>query len=58
MPGGVFIARGVAGIQHDSVVLAHQIATIDRRYLDACIGTVPRSLMARVDEALRLVLNL
>jgi mRNA-degrading endonuclease toxin of MazEF toxin-antitoxin module len=58
MPGSVFLSRGVAGLRRDSVVLAHQLATVDRRYLDGLIGLVPPSLMTKVDDALRLVLDL
>jgi mRNA interferase MazF len=58
MPGSVFIAHGVAGLRRDCVVLAHQIATIDRGHLDGRIGMLPPSLMAQVDDALRLVLAL
>ena len=58
MPGAVFVPKGVAGLRRDSVVLAHQVATIDRAYLDGRIGELPHTLMMRVDDALRLVLNL
>lgn len=58
LPGSVHLARGVAGLDHDSVVLAHQIASVDRGYLDDCIGVVPHTLMRQVDAAMRLVLDL
>ena len=58
MPGSVFVARGIGGLRRDSVVLAHQIATIDRGYLDGLLGSLPHTIMSQVDAALRLVLNL
>ncbi len=53
----LFIAKGVAGLRRTSVVLAHQVATVDRGYLDGMIGVVPQTLMSPVDRALRLVLG-
>lgn len=57
MPGSVFVARGVAGRPRDSVVQAHQVATVDRSHLDGLVGVLPQNLMAQVDDALRLVLG-
>ncbi len=58
MPGAVFVSNGVAGLRHDSVVLAHQVATVDRVFLDGVVGVLPNTLMAKVDDALRLVLDI
>ena len=58
MPGGVFLPKGTGGLRRDSVVLAHQVATIDRADLDRRLGVLPGGLMNQVNDALRLALDL
>jgi len=58
MPGGVFLPKSAGGLPRDSVVLAHQLATVDRSHLDGQLGTLPAGLMNQVNEALRLALTI
>lgn len=57
MPGNVFVPRGTGGLRRDSVVNVTQLATIDRRLLDAAAGRLPTTLLEAVDAGLRLVLG-
>jgi mRNA interferase MazF len=58
MPGNVFVPATVAGLAQDSVVNVTQLATVDRRYLEARIGVLPARLLDDVDRGLRLLLAL
>lgn len=58
LPMHVRILAEGSGLQRDSVVLAEQIRTIDKRRLRERIGRISPSDMTSVDEALRLSLGL
>jgi mRNA interferase MazF len=58
MPGNVFVPATVAGLPQDSVVNVTQLATVDRRYLEARIGVLPARLLGDVDRGLRSLLAL
>jgi len=58
VPGNVFVPAGTAGLDQDSVVDVTQLATVDRRYLEARIGELPAWLLDEVDRGLRRVLAL
>ena len=45
------------GLMKDSVILAEQIRTLDKRRLRERIGTIAPEVMNRVDEALRISLG-
>ena len=57
-PGNVLLRSHQTGLQKDSVANVSQIATVDRRFLTERIGELPGSLLQRIDEGLRLVLDL
>ncbi|GAK30916.1 transcriptional regulator [Weissella oryzae SG25] len=48
----------VTGVARDSVILAEQIRTIDKRRLQDKLGILPKSLMDKVDQALIISLGL
>lgn len=52
------IPRGTGGLTADSVVLFHQVTTIDRRRLRTHVGTLDTETIAQVDKGLLKVLAL
>lgn len=58
-PNEVLLAKGVAGLEAESIVLAHQIRTISKHRLLNCLGSISeKSLQIMIDDALRVHLNL
>ena len=57
-PGNTLLPRRTTGLRRDSVANASQIATVNKSDLDEMIGTLPRSLLDAVDQALRWFLHL
>ena len=57
LPTHVPIACEGTGLQRDSVVLAEQIRTLDKRRLRERIGTLRPEVMARVGEAVKVSLG-
>jgi mRNA interferase MazF len=58
LPGNVSVPADTAGLDADSVVNLTQIATVDRRALEECVGVLPDWLMAHVDTGLARALAL
>ena len=57
-PINVNISKGVAGLKENSTALLSQIRTIDKSSLENKIGHLPESYMSKVDEAIRVSLEL
>jgi mRNA interferase MazF len=58
-PNEALLKKGIAGLDADSIVLAHQIRTISKQRLMLCLGEVQDSnLKAQINDALRVHLNL
>lgn len=58
LPTHVTIRAGETGLSRDSVAMAEQLRTLDKRRLGERIGKLPAEEMLRVDEALRVSLDL
>lgn len=58
MPTHIEIDAGGFGLSRDSVVLAEQIRTIDKRRLKEKIGHLDENLMDKVNEALEISFGL
>ncbi|HIS00898.1 MAG TPA: type II toxin-antitoxin system PemK/MazF family toxin [Candidatus Excrementavichristensenella intestinipullorum] len=58
LPTHVQVNAGAQGLARDSVVLAEQIRTIDKRRLKERIGRLPQEEMERIDQALRVSMGL
>ncbi len=52
LPTHIEISANEFGLSKDSVILAEQVRTVDKRRLREKIGTLDERQMARVDEAL------
>ena len=57
LPTHVPVAREGTGLMKDSVVLAEQIRTLDKRRLRERIGVLKPEVMARVSEAVKISLG-
>ena len=57
-PGNVALAAGAAGLSKDSVVIVSQVATLDQRHLTERVGRLDLTTQGRVDDGLRLALDL
>jgi mRNA interferase MazF len=57
-PTAVLLAKGTAGLRQESVVLCHQVTTLDRSKLTDRIGELPAAALRRVSEGLRAALAL
>ena len=56
--GNVFLPASESGLARDSVVNVTAVAAVDRREIEARVGTVPLWTMQKIDTGLRLVLGL
>ena len=56
--GNVLLTAEQSGLTRDSVVLVCQVTTIDRDVLTESVGAVPRRALERIDEGLKLALDL
>jgi mRNA interferase MazF len=52
------LSKKMAGLPKDSVANVSQVVTIDRYFLADYSGSLPASIMQRIDDGLRLVLSL
>ncbi|MBI4298440.1 MAG: type II toxin-antitoxin system PemK/MazF family toxin [Chloroflexi bacterium] len=57
-PFEVLIPGGIAGLTRDSRIKANQIRTIDRHRLVGLRGSLPLHYLPKVEQALRIHLNL
>ena len=59
-PGPTFvrIEKGEAGLPKDSLVVCHQLRTVDESRLGKVYGQVRQETMLKVKEALRIVLDM
>jgi mRNA interferase MazF len=57
-PTAIDLPAGSGGLARQSVVLCHQVTTIDRQKLHKAIGTLPPTFLARVNAGLRTALDL
>lgn len=57
-PGNVALARSHTKLRVESVALACQVMTVDRRFMTERVAALPAQVMRRIDGGLRLVLAL
>ena len=57
-PGNVLLPTKQSGLSLDSVINVMQLLTIDRRLLTEFIHHLPVTLLAQIDDGLRIVINL
>ena len=57
-PGNVRLPSKKTGLSKESVANVSQIVTLDRRFLTEKVGKLDQSIILRVEEGIRLVLDL
>jgi mRNA interferase MazF len=57
-PGNVLLRGGASGLKRDSVVNVSQILVVDKVELSSRVGVLRPEMQRKVDEGLRLVLDL
>lgn len=57
-PGNILLSTKKSKLPKDSVINVSQLITIDKSFLTEKINTLPHSIMAKVDDGIRLVLEL
>lgn len=57
-PTAVILPAGAGGLTEESVALCHQVTTLDRRKLGDLLGALDSDQLRRVDEGLKVALNL
>ncbi len=57
-PGNILLPSDYTDLPNDSVANVSQVVTIDKSYLDECVGVLPNRFVRLIDEGLRLVLDL
>ena len=58
MPGNTLLPRAASGLSKDCVANITQIVTLERSLLTETAGKLPRDLLHRVEEGMRLLLGL
>jgi mRNA interferase MazF len=56
--GNVLLPSQVTGLPKDSVANVSQVFTIDKTFLQDCVGTLPAYIQEEIDEGLRTVMYL
>jgi mRNA interferase MazF len=56
-PGNVVLPASESGLPRDSVINVSQLLTLDKTMLDAYVNRLSAGTMARLDEGIRLVLD-
>ncbi len=57
-PGNILLSTKKSKLPKESVINISQLITIDKSFLTEKISTLPTSIMAKVDEGVRLILQL
>lgn len=58
IPGNLPLERSVSGLDKMSVVNFSQLATIDKANLTSQVGMLPKTMLEKVDDCLKLVLDI
>jgi mRNA interferase MazF len=57
-PTAVALPAGTAGLNKASIVLCHQITTLDRSKIGRRIGTLPKDLLSEVEDGIRAAIDI
>jgi mRNA interferase MazF len=57
-PGNVSLPKSQCGLERDSVANVSQLYTIDKSRLTDYIATLPENFIYKIEQGLRLILNL
>lgn len=57
-PGNIILSKKDSKLPKKSVINVSQIVTLDKSYLTKCVGTISKNIMYRVENGIKLVLDL
>ena len=57
-PSAILLTQGTAGLRKDSVVLCHQVTTLDRAKLLHRIGTLSPKALSLIEDGLKAAMDL
>jgi mRNA interferase MazF len=57
-PGNVILSKKNSNLPKKSVVNVSQIVTLDKSYLTECVGAISKNLMGKVENGIKLVLEI
>ncbi len=57
-PGNVILSKKDSNLPKKSVVNVSQIVTLDKSYLTECVGAISKNLMGKVENGIKLVLEI
>lgn len=57
-PGNVLLPKGVSNLPKESVINVSQIITIDKSFLTECVGAVSKGCLRKVEDGIKLILDL
>ncbi|MFH1288715.1 MAG: type II toxin-antitoxin system PemK/MazF family toxin [bacterium] len=57
-PGNVFLSKSDSNLTKESVINVSQVIALDKSFLTECVGTINKMLVKKVENGLKLVLNL
>ncbi len=57
-PGNILLSTRKSNLPKESVINVSQLITVDKSFLTERVGTLPNSFMAKVDDGIRLILQL
>jgi mRNA interferase MazF len=57
-PGNVILSKQDSKLPKESVINVSQIVTLDKSYLTKCVGAISKNLIYKVENGIKLVLDL
>lgn len=57
-PGNVILSKKNSNLPKKSVVNVSQIVTLDKSYFTECVGAISKNLMGKVENGIKLVLEI
>jgi mRNA interferase MazF len=57
-PGNVMLSKKDSNLPKKSVINVSQIVTLDKSYLTECVGTINKNIMSKVENGIKLILDI
>ena len=57
-PGNVMLSKKDSNLPKRSVINVSQIVTLDKSYLTECVGTISKNILNKVENGIKLILDI
>jgi mRNA interferase MazF len=57
-PGNVILSKKDSNLPKRSVINVSQIVTLDKSYLTECVGTISKNILNKVENGIKLILDI